>query len=615
MILKLILSNLELDLSTYEFSMIEENNWLNDKVVSKYTYPIDIELTPAQNVALGHITELNLAVYESVLDGEFYVMGLKHACVFEIERYIGKRLSGQIRYGLEEFPNFDKQLSELPLEVSPVAGSIFEFAKTIINQTWPAVNFNFPQVITDKFDTSEEQWAYFEGIVNNYTSGNFLLNEFDDINNIQINRNILQPLPYFLHVLERGFADAGYTLAGEILEDPEFKKATIYCLSDYYYKYSSDSQEVQMRLFESDTIFYPFDPSFFYKEITLPEPGRYKVAGNIYQRKQYMTSCYASLSFKGKNVWFERWKKKKHTSYHSKISSCDFNIDYTGTEGFLVFNAESYGRDITNGEITDDALILDITITQLSKYDASGNLVPTLITPNEINLPKVVPKMNFGEFVTAFSRWKNYGIIVGDGVVTMDKKVAEIQPGEIVTSLVPYEVKEPERNFNQAKTFTLGFFEVDSKEYTFQSIFIDRNGFKPTPFITNPDTDDIVINALPLPLKQKAEILTAHGFLDDDSKAMVVLYGGLTGSLNLAQDPAELSIVNVYASSHEDWFNFLLNSIRRVWSFATSYERIYQMKVSDIIYAYRQYHIIRRLTRKNTRLQIIETEIELESLD
>lgn len=611
MILKLILSELELDLSTYEFSMIEENNWINDKVVSKYTYPIDIDLTPEQIVALNNITEANLVTYDTVLEGNFYVMGLEHECVFEIELIVGKRLIGQIRYGFEDFPNFDKQLSELPLEVIDLIIPIFAYAKTIITQTWPEVTHNFPQVITDKFDTDSEQWGYFEGIVNNYVAGDFLINEYDGVDDVQVNRNIMQPLPYLMHVLKKGFEDAGYSLAGEILDDPEFKTATIYALSEFYYSFSSETQEVQIRLNEpAPGLTYRYE-----KTIVFPEPGRYKIAGNNYLRKKEMFFSFAEFKLGGKTIWKYNYTKKRYKDYKELYVSIDFNVDFTGTQGPLEFYCLSYNKQQLNGEEILDALLLDITITQLSAYDATGKLVPTLVVPFQINLPKCVPKMTFGEFTNAIARWKNYGIIVRDKVVTMDKKVAQLQDEDTVMDLTLFEAKEPERNFNQAKTFTLGFFDFDNKEYALPSIFIDKDGYKLSPYVKKPDTVEIVINGIPLPLKQKGEVLTAHGFLDDDSKLLLVLYDGLTSGLNVAKNPEELSIVNVYLTSHQDWFKFLLNSIRTVWSFATQYEKIYQLKVSDIIYAYRQYHIIRRLTRKNTKLQIIETEIELESLN
>ena len=284
MILKLILRDLELDLSNYPFTLIEENNWVSDKVQSKYTYPVEFDLTPEQNVALKNITDFNLVSYESLLEAEFYVMGEVHEAIFEIEKHIGMRITGQIRYGLEEFPNYDKPLSELPLENFELGSSIFDYAETIINQTWPAVNFNFPQVITDKIDTDTEQWEFFEGIINNYVSGDFLINEYDSGSDTQINRNIIQPLPYLLHILEKGFEDAGFILAGEILNDPEFKSATIYALSEFYTSFNTESATFQKHSDEYDSLVPNTQSGLYSMTIPLTEPGRYKIAGNIIVR-------------------------------------------------------------------------------------------------------------------------------------------------------------------------------------------------------------------------------------------------------------------------------------------------------------------------------------------
>ena len=260
-------------------------------------------------------------------------------------------------------------------------------------------------------------------------------------------------------------------------------------------------------------------------------------------------------------------------------------------------------------------MMLDVTLTQLSAFDVSGNLIPTLVTPTEINLPKCVPSMKFGEFVNAFAKWHNYGIVLDGNNVIMNKKVPKLQESQTPFNLQPFEVKFPERNFNQGKTFTYGFFEVDSEEYNFPNLLIGNDGYQVAPFTKNDDTEEIVINALPLPLKQKGEVLTAHGFLDDNSKALVVIYEGLTGGLNISESAEEMSALNSYLNHHQQWFTFLLKSIRYVWSFMSYYEEIFQLKINDVIYAYKQYHIIRRLSRKNTTKKIIETEIETETLN
>ena len=290
-------------------------------------------------------------------------------------------------------------------------------------------------------------------------------------------------------------------------------------------------------------------------------------------------------------------------------------MNFSGSEGDILFTSEQLSYSITNGVIDDEALIADLTLTQLSVYDGSGNLLPTLVVPNQINLSKCVPDMSFGEFVTAFTKWKNYGTTIIGNTVYINKKVPKKQPNQSVFNLEPFEVQYPERIFNQGKTFTLGFFDVNSDEYDFKSIFINNSGYQLSPYTKNDDTEEYVINALPLPLKQKGTIVTAHGFLDDKTKAQVVLYNGLVGGLNISKDPGELSILNVYLNHHQDWFAFLIKNLGTVWSFVTNYESIYKLKINSIVYAYKQFHIITKLSRKNATDNIIETEIELSTLD
>src|SRR5690606_29827176 len=94
------------------------------------------------------------------------------------------------------------------------------------------------------------------------------------------------------------------------------------------------------------------------------------------------------------------------------------------------------------------------------------------------------------------------------------------------------EVKDPERTFNQGKTFELKFTEVSSDDYEFPSIYVTRSGASVLPYVTKEDTEEIVIEALPLPLKEVAGVMTAHSFLDDDQKIQLVLYDGLQNTLN-----------------------------------------------------------------------------------
>ena len=229
----------------------------------------------------------------------------------------------------------------------------------IINQTWPAVNFNFPQVITDKFDTDTDQWAYFEGIVNNYVSGAFLENEYDDIEDVQINRNIIQPLPYLLHILKKGFEDVGKNLVGEILDDVYFKKATIYALSEFYYKFNTDSSTHAVTTDQYDELVNSNQANYSLS-IPLPSPGRYKIAGNVYLRLKKLPSSsngFAQAKFRFNNS--TKWQKEKRFFLSPNVKeyfySVDFNIDYTGTEGDIEFTSLNLPYNVLQGDIINDA--------------------------------------------------------------------------------------------------------------------------------------------------------------------------------------------------------------------------------------------------------------------
>ena len=615
MIIKLILNNLELDLSNYEFAFIEENNWLKDNTVSKLTYPLEIELTNEQDAALGNISEQNLANYDTLLDAKFYVFGQEHDAILEIETMLGRNMIAHIRYGLEEFPNFNKRLSELPLEVVDLAESIYVHAKSIISQTWPAVNYNFPQVITDAFDTDSEQWQYFEGIVNKYLDGDFIENEFDDEANEQVNRNVMLPMPYLLYVLQVGFADVGITLAGEILEDTYYKKATMYALNEFYTSFTTESSEHSLKTDEFTGI-VSNGLGLYEESINIPAPGRYKLAGNVVVRNKRRGIRKAKFTYNNSI----RWEGVVFSpgNYKEEFYSVDFNIDYLGTEGDIEFNSLQLSYSELNGVVDNEAMIMDVTLTQIAKFDVNGDLVSTLIEPTQIDLSKAVPDMTFGEFATAVMKKRNYGYDISENTVTINKKKVSTIDTSNAIDLSNFEVATPERNFNRGKSFVFKQFDFQHEDYEPQKILIKNDGYLVNAFTKPDDAEEIIVNAIELPLKVFG-VQTAHGFLDDYSKLQLVLYSGLVNSLNLAEDPSAISHLNNYLDDYEDWFNFLLTSQNLNWVFDSSFEALSELKIRSIVYAYRQFHIIRKLTRKtyitqNKGIQL-ETEIETESLE
>mgnify|MGYP007006688947 FL=1 len=176
MILKFTHPNFELDFTGKNITIVEENHWFSDQFFTKYTFPIEFDVNDDLDVALNMITHMNSASSPKKFDGFFQKFGEESEAVLIIERIQGRKAQGKMRFGFEEFPNYDKKLSELPLQKIILQELMTDYAVGIIGQTFPAVNFNFPQIIVDSIDVATEQWQYFEGLLNNYKGGGFLTN-------------------------------------------------------------------------------------------------------------------------------------------------------------------------------------------------------------------------------------------------------------------------------------------------------------------------------------------------------------------------------------------------------------------------------------------------------
>ena len=610
--IKIIHSNFQINLIDTSFSMVEENNWFNQKSMSKFTYPITVTLTDEQISELNFITEHYRSNTTTVFEVVFFVMEKEFEAKFEIERIVGRKITGQVRYGLEEFPNFDLKLAQLDLHNFELTGeSIYEHAETIIAQTWPAVDYNFVQVHTKKLDTDSEQWAAFEGRINNYDGTDFLENEYDTENDLQLNRNVMQPMPYLLYLLKKGFEKGGYTLAGDILNDPEFKKATIHHLSEYYYTINdAEKQELILKTDEYDSL-NDKGQGVYETEITIAEPGRYAIAGNLFLRNYPFPFhvARAALYFNEERIGY--WS----TAQNEKFILLDEVVEVLPGESNLElrFNSNQKPFNTVGGTQVNDATILDITITQLNAYDANGDAIPTLVQPNEINLPKCVPDITFGKLFETIRDWKNYEASFDNNVVTMNKIVTQLGTTPVV-DLSTKEIKEPEVETNQGNQYELKFQEINSEDYEFQSVLVDANGIVQSPYTKEEDAEEILIDAIPLPLKMDGGVRTADGFMDDKSKLQIILYNGLSGGINVAEDPVNLLIPQIYENDYAEWIDFLLNSMDYKWTFNTNSVEIKDLNTRSTVYAYGLFHCVKKYTHKHLGRGVISTEIELASL-
>lgn len=609
--LRFIHNRFELDLSNYSVSIVEENNWFSDRFFSRYTFPVDIYLTPELNAIFGDLLSGNSSSTETYFNGEFYYNDRVYDAVFDIEEQVGLKASVNIRFGLEEIPNYDKQLSALPLEEFDLVGNIYDHAETIITQTYPAVNYNFVMAHTNQIDVSTTQWEHFQGIINKRVSGAFVENEFDAMSSTQYNRNVMIPQPYIMHVLKTGIEDAGYIFAGDFQEQPEFKKAVLSELSEYYTKFSANQQELLLTQDEAIGTFV-FDNEIYgnySKTITLSDHGRYKIAGNLTIHKVY---GFAFLRVKIPSGAEYNWEVPygERGNFSHQI---DFNFDFYSGPG----EVEVYGVTLADftyeGTRVNTETVADLTLTQIAKYDASGNLISTLVEPTKIKLNECVPKMTFGELLDYLKNHKNIDIDIIDKTFYINSVNSQLEDAPKF-DLTAFEIKEPLRRYTKGDSFVLQFKEISSEEYSFSKLLINNNGLQTDTFVTDEKTTDIVINGIPLPLKNKDEITTADHFLDDKSIPKIILYDGSVATNNVAEDNSNLLLPHIYNLDFATWLAIRIFGKETNWNFVVTDEQIRGLYVKNHIFAYRNYHIIKTLNKDLLRSGLWNVEIELKQL-
>lgn len=594
---KLIHTDFEIDLSTIDLTIVEENHWFSDTFFTKYSYPFSLELTDEVKKAFEDV--LDYRSKDNTLQFEvIYVFNdIRENAILIIESLVDV-INLKFSYGIEEFPNFNKKLSELGLQKLEVE-DIYEHAKDVISQSWPDVNYNFPQIHTDKKDTSEEMWQYFLKIINNYKDGDFIINEvIDDIPN---NRNLMQPLPYFMHILKQGFADAGYTLMGDILSIETLQKKLLYAETDYH---KTLDQFVESTIvLGSDKVYSDGNLAEFYKVITLPQSGKYRITGTINIYSRWKRWVDAEIFYRGNRIWFNFMRIKNHHSGYLSYFDVDITIDTKNDLGphEIIFQSSQYNKD--------DNVICDLNTSSLFFYDEFGVAIPNVINNNTIDLNRLVPEITFGSFVTVIKNWYNLDIEPRGKDIYMNFIEDKINYNNAF-DLSNFQTI-PERNFNKEVSFLLQFAEPSDEKNKHKEVFFDASGYGNTNYKKTDKTLEIKIDAFPLLNFLRSEVQTAYAVESESNKIYAVLYDGLNeDGLNLTIDPAPILLSAITENYYRKWFEFRLDSINFKWVFSTFTEMLNGLKAKTKIFAFDRYHIIKTLTKRQVAKDEFEVEID-----
>lgn len=604
---KLIHSKFELDLTPFKLSDTEENNWFSDSFFTKYSFPFDIDLSDDLDIAFDFISLYNSdpQTYYELL----YVHNNRiEKAIFEIESHQDK-LSCTTRFGYEQLPSFDKLLSELSLDKFslPSGTTIYQHAETIITQTFPAVNYNFPQVHVDKYDPTDDLWNGFGGIINNRVDGAFLVNTVDTVADITYNRNVMQPMPYWIHILQRGMIDGGYTLSGKILEDPRLQKACVFADVDYFSKPTFQEAISIVQMSEDGTTVA--NNKKYFSNSVLTAPGKYNISGTVKAMRRANFGAYFYIKYRDK-ILFSVVASQTSLFHGSTLRSYDVDIEF---ETIVDLNVNDITIESYQG-YTENELIVELTIACIRLNDASGVAIPTVDNENKIDLTKAVPNIKFVDFIKVVKNWFNYDLNVIDKLAIMNPIEYEINYRN-TEDLQFTEIKKPIRKFSEGTSFLLKFADIDNKDYKFLPVFHSKETVVNSNFITNEKTTTIEINGLPLPILTKNNSQTAYALEQNDAKVYLVAYSGLNSSKNTAQAIEEFLLPAVHLQYWQKWFNFRINSHGFTWSFKAWNEKISNLKAKTKIFAYQKFHIIKSINKTEIEPYLYEVEIETEGLE
>ena len=604
---KLTHSKFELDLTPFKISDTEDNNWFSDSFFTKYSFPFDIDLTEDLDIAFDFISFYNSnpqTYYELI-----YVHNNKiEKAVFEIESHQVK-LTATVRFGFEQLPSFDKLLSELSLDKFdlPVGITIYAHAETIITQTWPAVNYNFPQIHVDKYDPTDDLWNGFEKIINNRVAGAFLTNTVDTVADVTCNRNVMQPLPYWIHILQRGMIDGGYTLSGKILTDPRLQKACLFGDVDYFGK-PTFQEAISISQMSEDGVKIGGRKKY-YSRTVLTVPGKYNINGTIRAMKRSNFNAYFTIKYRN-TILYQYYAGNTGLFRGSEFVSLDIDID---VELIVDSNINDIVIESYQG-YTENESIINLSITCIRLNDATGVAIPTVSNENKIDLTRAVPAITFVDFIKVVKNWFNYDLNIVDKMAVMNPIEDEINYHH-VEDLQFTEVKRPLRKFSQGTSFLLKFSDIDNADFKFLPVFHSKEAVVNSNYVTNDKTATIEINGLPLPILTRNGSQTAFALENNDSKVFLVPYNGIYNGNNLAQPIDNYLLPAVHLQYWKKWFNFRINSHGFLWSFKAWNEQILNIKVKSKIFAYKKFHIIKTINKTEIKPSLYEIEIETEGLE
>lgn len=336
------------------------------------------------------------------------------------------------------------------------------------------------------------------------------------------------------------------------------------------------------------------------------------MSGNVYLRR-LKSNATASITYNGSEIKSFR-EEFSDPHYLERIRTIDVNVNVEDVSKPLIFISRQLNwreeLDIT----VNEGPLWDVTITPLAIYDETGELIPPLITTEKLDLTHCVPDKTFGELVKMVKNWKNMDFRIRDNEVHMNYIEPQLNVGEAI-DFSDFNLREPRRRYDQGDSFLLQFKDEDNEDYTRGQLYVDIEGVKTSGFVTDDKTNEIDIDAIPLPLVFRNGVTTALSVNDGKSDFCTALYEGAAGVNNIAQEDTNVMLPAVYGNHWSKWLSFRLRSQGFTTQFNVPKQRMQGVNTYDKVFMYNNFHLIKTLNKVNLPgKDVFQVELELESL-
>ena len=621
-------ANFKLDLTYLNVTFTEINQWFKDDFSTENSIPFDLYLDSELSKNSGFQSHYNANKNQTLFSGYLDNDGELKAAVLQFLSMKGSFISAVIKSGTENFPNFDKKLSELNLEFKTVDNIVTD-AVSVISKRYPETNYNYPMVHTDKYDPTNDEWHGFEKTINKFVAGQFLTNTLDLNTNIDSIRNIMQPLPYLMHVIKTGIADAGFTLAGDILEDKDLQQALPFRDGEYYLQQLKNEIPIVVKNKEWNSVFGTINNRShvnFNKQLAIEKKGDYILFGTIpsiyfsqggsrtsrlYISIETITSSGTSQVFSVDYLSYRRIRPDHPVELSFNI---DIPLSFNVGDSIVIKKTE-VRRDETPSITPDYPEAVSLKLIPVRFRNPDGSPIISTLNINEINLQKVVPDMTFRDLIMIIKNWKNYEFIPVDNVIYMNRISLKLNRDAAV-DLSEFEIEEPERLFHEDRQFELSFTDGKAHEtYKYDSLLVSKDNTVVNNYILKDTVNPIKIDALPLPVITRNGVTTALSYEDQTSKLrLVFMRPMIEGGVPITYWNENVLIPAVYENDFKEWLKFRINSLAWNWDFIMSVEKFREITIQTLVYAYGNYHIFSEIEKERLNSMFWRITAKTESL-